>query len=156
MFLLLDVCQGALTAVLTVLVLTHKDSSTAVRMGALHAQASHLVILIITVTLYLIELKHTHGNVLVTVGRLLGSLVGLALLLLLLTSVDGQKNLNGGVLCHVVLSEGALKMLTRKDEGGSGRHGDSSTDLGNRGGLNHNGLPQRRTYEQLHLFYLSM
>eukprot|EP01084_Bolivina_argentea_P009495 17734_1 len=113
-----DVGQGALAAGLAVLVLGHEDAGTTVGVGALHAGVGHLDV--VAVTLDLVELEDTHGDVGVTVDGLLGLLEVLLLLLLALTTGEAHHQGDGGLLLDAVLGQGGalLELLASEDDAG--------------------------------------
>jgi hypothetical protein len=130
--LLLDVGQGALAACLAVLVGSHEDTSAALGVGALHALVGDLDVL--TLALDLVELQHAHLDVLVTVDGLLGLGEDLLLLLLALTSLNGDDAVDGGALLELALGNGHLVLEEGTSEVEVGINGELGLDLLNGGG----------------------
>lgn len=117
--LLLDVGEGALTAVRAVVVNAHEDTSTAVGVGALLAGASDLVFFGFTVTLNLVELEDAEADVLVLVALLdLLALDHLLLLLLLFTTAETEDKVKSGLLLDVVVLKSAafFELLAGEDQ----------------------------------------
>ena len=103
--------QTALTAILTVLVVGHEDTSTALLSRALTAQAGDLVII------NLVVLEDGELDLLVLSGGLLGG--GEVLLLLLLTTTTQAENeVESGLLLDVVIRKSAavLELLASEDQ----------------------------------------
>ena len=78
---------------------SHEDTGAAVGVGALHALVGNLRLVIVTSDLVVLE--DTHGNVLVAVDGLLRLGEDLLLLLLALTSLDGNDDVDRRLLLHV-------------------------------------------------------
>lgn len=102
--------EVALTAVVTISVLGHEDTSTTG--GALLTETDNLTIVIDTVVLQDGELDR-----LALMLDLLGGSVGL-LLLLLGTTTEAKDKMEGGLLLDVVVGEGTtvFELLTSEDE----------------------------------------
>lgn len=101
----------ALAAVFTVSVLGHENAGTAAFSAAFIAQASNLAVVVDTVVL-----QDGLGNLLALVLDLLGSGVGL-LLLLLGTTAQAKDQVKGGFLLNVVVGQGTavFKLLSGED-----------------------------------------
>jgi hypothetical protein len=149
--LLLDVGQGALAACLAVLVGSHKDASTALGVGALHALVGDLDVL--TLALDLVELQDTHLDVLVAVNGLLGLGEDLLLLLLALATLNRDNAVDGGVLLEQALGN---RHLILKDRASEKEGGTLDADLGLKrldgrgGGGCHDDSLIRCLHEKLH------
>jgi hypothetical protein len=103
--------QTALTAILTVLVVGHEDTGTALLSRALTAQTGDLVII------NLVVLEDGELDLLVLVGNLLGG--GEVLLLLLLTTTtEAENEVESGLLLDVVIrkSTAVLELLSSEDQ----------------------------------------
>ena len=100
----------AATASVTIVVLSHEDTSTADR--AFTSQASNL-----TRFIDLVELENSKLHLLVNMLNLLGGLV-LLLLMLLTTTTKTEDQVKSGFLLDVVIGESAtvFKLLTSEDQ----------------------------------------
>jgi len=112
LFLLEDVGEATLSAVLAVLVVGHEDSSAAELVGALAPQAGDLAVLV-----DLVVLEDGELDLLALVLDLLGGGVGL-LLPLLGTTTKAEHKVEGGLLLDVVVRKGAavLKLLACENQ----------------------------------------
>ena len=104
--------QTALTAVFTIEVLSHEDTSTASFTGAFLTQASDLTVIIDTVVL-----EDGEGNLLALMLNLLGSSVSL-LLLLFGTTTETENQVKSGFFLNVVVGKSTtvFKLLTSEDQ----------------------------------------
>mmetsp|Transcript_27776 Transcript_27776/g.47034 ORF Transcript_27776/g.47034 Transcript_27776/m.47034 type:complete len:205 (+) Transcript_27776:165-779(+) len=113
LILLENVSQSALSAVLTVLVSSHEDTSTTVWVGALHTSAGDH-----TTIVHLVELQHGQRHLLLLMLDLLWLGVVLLLLLLTTTTTQPQHQVQSALLLNVVVSQSAtiLELLAGKDQ----------------------------------------
>ena len=104
--------QTALTAVFTIKVLSHEDTSTASFTGTFLKQTGYLNVIINTVVL-----EDGEGNFLALVLNLLGS--GVSLLLLLFgTTTETENQMKSGFLLDIVVgkSTAVFELLTSKNQ----------------------------------------
>ena len=107
-----NVCQTALAAVLTVEVVGHEDAGAADLVGALASQTGDLAVLV-----HLVVLEHSQFDLLLLVLDLLGRGVVL-LLALAATAAQTQHQVQRRLLLDVVVGEGTavLELLAGEDQ----------------------------------------
>ncbi|ORY07323.1 hypothetical protein K493DRAFT_106674 [Basidiobolus meristosporus CBS 931.73] len=111
-FLLEDVGKAALATVLTVMMPSHEDTSTALGGRTLTSETGDLTVLV-----DLVVLENSQLDLLVLVLDLLGGSVGL-LLSLLGTTTKTENQVEGRLLLDVVVGESTaiLELLTSEDQ----------------------------------------
>ena len=97
--LLHTVCKSTLSTVISVLMLSHEDTGTAVLGGTLLSQTSNLTIIV-----HSVEFQHSKLDILVLVLDFLGSRVDF-LLSLLTTSTKSQYQMKSSFFRDVVIAE---------------------------------------------------
>ena len=99
LLLLEHVRERALAASLAILVRSHEHTCAAVRVRALHALVTNLRLIVVTSNLVVLE--DAHRDILVAVNGLLRLGENLLLLLLALTSLNWNHDVNRGLLLQV-------------------------------------------------------